>query len=277
MNHCLIITAYKDIESLNLIISKTPNQWGIYIHLDKKSTVKVEEINNRAIVLQTYSVNYASINHLKAIIKLLSLAHKENYDYYHIISGQDFFATNPDNFDSIIGNKHNNYLDLFPLPRKDGWWHGGLMIYQHRTLSSFGDIRYGWLKVANDILYYIQRMGLHRKAPNFPLYGGSVYCSLHRDFIDYVLTNDFAINFLKELSHTTCSEEIYFQTVIMNSPFKESVVANQLRYIDWSVPHGPKFLVIEDLDKIITSKTLFCRKIDSKISFDLIRRLEKEI
>lgn len=164
-------------------------------------------------------------------------------------------------------------MDIFPLPRKDGWWHGGLMIYQHKTLASFGDIRYGWLKRLNKILYYVQRLGFHRRSPVFPLYGGSVYCSLHRDFIDYLLTNDFASEFLKKLNHTTCSEEIYFQTIIMNSPFKESVIANQLRYIDWSVPNGPKFLDVNDFEKIMLSNTLFCRKIDSQISKELIKKL----
>ena len=31
MNHCLIITAYKDIENLNRLIHYAPEEWGIYI------------------------------------------------------------------------------------------------------------------------------------------------------------------------------------------------------------------------------------------------------
>lgn len=52
MNHCLIITAYKDIENLNRLIHYAPEEWGIYIHLDKKSSIRKEEIDKRAHVYQ---------------------------------------------------------------------------------------------------------------------------------------------------------------------------------------------------------------------------------
>lgn len=36
MRHCIIMTAYKDIDMINEIISYLPDDWGCYVHLDKK-------------------------------------------------------------------------------------------------------------------------------------------------------------------------------------------------------------------------------------------------
>lgn len=43
-----------------------------------------------------------------------------------------------------------------------------------------------------------------------------------------------------------------------------------MRYIDWSVISPPKFLTVEDYEKIISSRTLFCRKIESKTATELL-------
>ena len=63
----------------------------------------------------------------------------------------------------------------------------------------------------------------------------------------------------------------------MNSPFKNDVVPNNLRYIDWSLKLMPKTLCIDDLDKICASNTLFARKIESEVSKDLIYALSNKI
>ena len=273
MKHCLIISAYKDVKAINMLIQYTPIEWGVFVHIDKKSSIDTNNINSRATTIKEYKVNWGSVEHLKAILLLLKLAVKKEYDYYHIISGQDFFAINPKSFDSIVGEKQNNYMDLFPLPM-DGWWHGGYMIYEHKTLSSFGDIRSGWLGRLNRKLNFIQGVtGVHRRKPQFDMFGGSVYCSLYVDFVRYLLNDEFSKGFLSKLNNTTCSEEIYFQTIIMNSPYKNKVISNHLRYIDWTVPNGPKVLLLDDYSKIIESGSLFCRKVDSNCSHQLLEKL----
>lgn len=55
MRHCLIMTAYKDAEMINSIIDETPVSWGVYIHIDAKSSLLSSMINNRAIVIKKIS------------------------------------------------------------------------------------------------------------------------------------------------------------------------------------------------------------------------------
>lgn len=97
MRHCLIMTAYKDAEMINSIIDETPVSWGVYIHIDAKSSLLSSMINNRAIVIKKYRIYWGGIEHLYAFIELMSMALNsgENYDYYHLITGQDYYAIPP--------------------------------------------------------------------------------------------------------------------------------------------------------------------------------------
>ena len=63
----------------------------------------------------------------------------------------------------------------------------------------------------------------------------------------------------------------------MNSPYKNTVVANNLRYIDWSLITEPKVLDLEDYDNVIRSGSLFGRKFDYNISNTLVDKIDKTI
>lgn len=67
---------------------------------------------------------------------------------------------------------------------------------------------------------------------------------------------------MKTMQFTFCSEEIYFQTVLLNSEHAKNIVNDCLRYIDWSSGRGgyPAFLDVTDYEKIKTSNNIFARK-----------------
>ena len=81
-------------------------------------------------------------------------------------------------------------------------------------------------------------------------------------------------SFFNRLRFTFGSDEVFFHTVVMNSEFKQSVVNDNLRYIDWNNPeYGPKILGYEDWVILQESKALIARKfhsIKSKILMDLL-------
>lgn len=109
--------------------------------------------------------------------------------------------------------------------------------------------------------------------PNYTIYGGSVYCSLPSIAVEYLLECDIAKQMLVELKYSAIGEEIFFQTVFMNSPFKSLVIPNNLRYSDWSVINAPKVLNESDFNSIVNSKVLFCRKVDKIVSDKLLEIL----
>ena len=278
MKHCLLITAYKDSELINRFISKVPDDWGIFVHIDRKSSINALDISNKAITKKIYKVYWGSIEHVKAYIYLMKLAIMHNYDYYHLVTGQDYFASNPSEFDSVLGNEGINYIDIFTLPRAN-WRDGDFSTFKIKTLSSFGDIRFGMIHKLDRIFTEIQRRtkNLNKVPNNWKLYGGSVYCSLHHSFVNWVLNSELTYRLLDDLKNTTCGEELFFQTLIMCSPFKYNVNPSHLRYIDWTVWSPPKILTIEDFEKITSNNYLFCRKIDTTNSMDLCTRLDSHL
>jgi len=73
------------------------------------------------------------------------------------------------------------------------------------------------------------------------------------------------------MRYSFCSEEIYFQSVLINSDLKQTIQNNNLRYIDWQSNRGgtPSYLDSTDVDKIISRDYLFARKFDDKSSEQL--------
>ena len=216
------------------------------------------------------------MEHLKAFIFLLQQAYDDNakFDYYHFITGQDFYSINPVDFDKVLGKDGNSYFEVHPCPREN-WWGGGFEIIKFRTISSYFDIRNNRIaKLINTLYRQLQRiLNLTRPLPDYPLFCGSVYGSIHESAVNFILNSEIAKDLLNRLKDSTCGEEIYFQTILMNSLFANKIINDNLRYIDWNVCSPPKFLNEEDYERIISSRTLFCRKIDSYISSKLLNML----
>lgn len=276
MNHCVIMTVYKNADHINRLIKTLPLNWGIYIHIDKKSEIQESDIDSRAKVIKKWKIYWGSINHLKAVLDLLKLSLIDNcgFNYYHIISGQDYLASSPEKFDRILGENNNIYLDYFDIPYKR-WdcWGEGNWIYQKRSLALFADVRYGVARRINNLVSGFQvKFGLLQRLPSYKLYGGPLYCSLTKEAVEEILNSNITAHLLKHLKFSLCGEEIFFQTILMNSPLRNKIKGNNLRYVDWSVEVPPKVLHIEDYDKIVDKNFLFCRKIEYPQSLPLLEK-----
>lgn len=57
MKHCVLMTVYKDYDLINKIISSLPEQWGIFVHIDKKSNI--EDIKN-VIAIKKHKIYWGS-------------------------------------------------------------------------------------------------------------------------------------------------------------------------------------------------------------------------
>jgi hypothetical protein len=90
--------------------------------------------------------------------------------------------------------------------------------------------------------------------------------------VDFTNNND---NVMKRFKYTYVSDEIYFQTVLLNSMIAgDTIVNDNLRYIDWSSKKRglPAFLDITDYEKIKLSNKIFARKFH-EVDSDELKRL----
>ena len=73
-----------------------------------------------------------------------------------------------------------------------------------------------------------------------------------------------------------CPDEMFFQTLVMASPFAARVVARNYRYVQWPAgsSRNPQVLVEDDLARIRASGAHFCRKLEGGRSAGLRVRLD---
>jgi core-2/I-Branching enzyme len=124
-----------------------------------------------------------------------------------------------------------------------------------------------------------KKVGFTRKIKkSFPkLYGGATWWSLTTACCNYVLDYIKANpSFLKGFNYTFCAEELFFQTIILNSPFKDKVVNNNMRLIIWEMRNGniPANLDESDLETILKSDKLFARRFEYPVSKPLLEQLK---
>lgn len=289
MKHGILITAYKKVDHLIRLIESLNDDkdFSFYIHIDKKSKISDDEIlnlrnlNQVAVVVKKFNVNWGGYNHLKAFLFLAQEAIKDpQITYIHTITGQDFPVKSNREIKSFFDeNEGSEYIESFPFPL-EGWPGGGfdrIKYYNYYDKLNPSSKVQKWLI---SFLVSIQKVfKMERKIDRVcgKIYGGSTYWSLTRNFLSYVF--DFIDRnpwFLKMFEHTFCAEEIFFQTIIMNSPFKNKVINCNLRYITWEYRNGsmPAILDSSDFEKIIDSKAIFARKLDFPISEPLFKQLQ---
>ena len=268
MKQAILITAYKQIDQLVNIIDFFDDNYTFYIHIDRKSKVNLAPLQSlvgkKIFVYREYPVYWGGITHLKAILFLASKAlQNEENSYFHLITGQDFPAKPLTYFDKGF-DQSKDYIRINEMPRKEWPLNGGMDRIDYYN-------PYDWVNAKQivrwmNLLVRIQKIFKLKRSypPEFPkLYAGSTWWSLTRNTLQYVIdythNNPMIINRMK---YTFCSEEMYFQTIIQNSPCAQNVVDDNLRYIDWVSGRGgkPAFLDSNDFPEITASNKLFARK-----------------
>lgn len=293
MKQIYLIHAYHHLEYLNYLIGILSGiESVVYVNIDKKSTLDCSKIDHRAIqVRERVSINWGGWSQCAATLNSLRQIHAEQPEYGHVIfiSGQDLpvYAT------AAIAEqlqKGTQYIDCKSI---DEDWPQAKKRLQHFHLSELTRIyvrRKGLAGIAGRVLYrggyylanYTLRLvkGGWRKLPlGLKAYGGSQWWMLDQACVQHILEytgkHPELISFFRK---TFCSDELFFHTIIMNSPFRGQV-APMRRYTDWAnSPDGksPKVLGIEDYEAIKASGDLICRKVDPVKSLELINRMAEE-
>lgn len=73
--------------------------------------------------------------------------------------------------------------------------------------------------------------------------------------------------------HCSTPDESFFQTLVMNSPYKDKRV-DYLHYVDWSEDKSsPKILTMKDIEKLKHSGKLMARKFDIALDGKIVEEL----
>jgi len=272
MRQAILITAYKDVPALIELVQSFGDGFNFYIHIDGGKNIDVSTLRvfNNVKIYDRYKVNWAGINHLKAILLLTDEALKnEENTFFHLITGEDFPIKSKSEF--LLLDQSKNYLENFKLPNDSWAGNGGLDRLAYYYLYDLFDAKKRWGNIIIGLFLRSQKKLKLRRTPpsifNGALYGGSTYWSLNRGALDFVIRYTHSNpSFLRRLRYTFCAEEMYFQTILMNSEWASTICNDNLRYIDWSSGRGgyPAYLDTTDFKHLLASGKYFARKIRHK-------------
>ncbi len=244
----------------------------IYIHVDQKNTAEFQSTinqfkNNSRVVFieETYKVYWGSYNQILATLALIKAAVKSNSeDYCMLLSGQDFLIKKPSELLNFFkSNKGSEYMVHFKLPDVQ-WQDGGLNRLGNYHLNF---PKHPWFSnKLNAAIGKLQTAIKFKRRPFFQQYGGSNWFNLSIEALRYIVNYlDKNPAYLKTFKYSLTADEIFIQSILMNSEFKSKMIPQDLRYTNWSTgPEYPKILRESDFEELIhVESKFFARKFDA--------------
>ncbi len=274
-----LILAHNNPPQLARLVTRLDSdQTDIYIHIDGKSNIepfqfalrhcKVRFIVNRVKVhWGGYSMVQATVNSLKEI-----LANKEKYEYIQLLSAQDYPIRPLSQFHEFLyqnkGKAFMHFLSVY-----DEWQEAIPRVTQYHLINFNFPGMYKVEKLVNKLLP-------RRKLPNhMEAVGRSQWFTINADCVAYIVDYlDKPSAFRNFFKFSWAPDEMIFQTILYNSPYRECMVNDNLLYLDWSAGlPNPKVLTMADKNAMQTSGKFFARKFSEATDPNILNELDKII
>lgn len=279
MKVALLIHVHTNPVQVGRLVSRLRHEdVDIYINVDAKVDIEQfeNEIGDSAVFLQNrVEVRWGRFSQVQQILNSFEEIISKDRGYSHIlfISGLDYPVQPIGKIVEYLNkNTDKSFIDYHIL-KDDEWSKLMKKRYEYWYFLPEKDIRNNiWVK------RILQRIGFKRKYPFSEVYYGSCWFCLTTEVVKYLLNytkrNPRVVNFFK---NSGCSDELYIQSVLLNSPLKENLVNEIFRYFDWSAAgKSPKILTMEDYPSIEKSGAWFARKLDMNVDAGLFDELDKK-
>lgn len=279
-----ILQIHKNPNQVNSFIYQliSEGQADVFVHIDKKNyqNIQGDIIESPYVKVLDNSINceWGDISQVDATLLLLRevLASKNQYDFVCLRSGQDLLIK--DGFKDFLQNNKNK---IFMASRGESRTNLALMEISFPKITRRRYNSAHPARIYRRVLQSLYRKGINI-SPNtnhwpkeYTLYSGYQWFSIPygaaRYVLDFVDENKWYREFFE---NTLCPDEWFFHTLIMNSPYKEDVVDNNLVFIKWgdtlSTRNSPQNLTMDDKRLINESNQYFARKFDQNIDSKVI-------
>lgn len=283
MKHAYLIMAHTQIVQLKKLIHFLDHDENdIYVHIDKKckETFFYTTQNAKLVLVDNpSSVKWGGYSQIELELRLLKLAMTQaKYDYYHLLSGQcmpikthteisGFFEKY--NGYEFIGFQNTDYSA--ELRNKIGTYH----IFQNIVGNSKKPLL-RIFRLIDHVLVFLQiKVGIDRREKGVVYGKGGNWFSISERCAKYVVSKEGWIK--KHFHMTSCGDEIFLQTVILNSNFANQLYNGKcpsLRYTDWT--RGcPYIFRLDDFDELMSAPAdaLFARKFSPIVDNAIIDKL----
>lgn len=270
----ILIIAHNNLWNLKKIIESLDSKYfDFFIHIDLKSNIKIEEIEklskiSKINIYKEKDIRWADFSQVECELFLMKMVNNNqyNYSYLHLISGVDMpIKSSKEIYDFFEKNKGKEFVHFQNEQLnsiKQEWikyYHLFMKNYRNNALS----------KKLNKLFIIFQKLlKVNRiKKSNYKFVTGANWFSITNEFAKYVISKEKEIK--KTFKHTRSADEIFLQTILYNSKYKENLYYKKfddnyigcMRLIDWN-RGNPYVWKKDDYEQIIKSNYMFARKFD---------------
>jgi hypothetical protein len=275
MRIAYVVSAYKNPEHLARLVGRlhTGHDTTFVVHVDRKTDARVYDsmrerldVHDRVTFLPRHACHWGGFGHVRASLKGIAEVRGSGWDpdYVILLSGQDY-PIKPNAYvqEFLERGEGKSFFLHFPLPT-DSWTHGGLDRIQ----------RWHW-----------RYRGLHLWLPlrrtlpgGLSPWGGSAYWIVSRSALrtiaEFVEANPSYVRFFR---HVDIPDELFFQTILLNSREAERCVDFRLHYTEWSRSPAPAILTRDDFPHLVESTCLFARKFDQSVDREVLDLIDERL
>ncbi len=289
--HAYLLMIHENSLVLNRLIRLIDDNWNdIYIHIDKNaknidtSEIKQFAQKSKVYFVKRHKVYWGTNSIMEAEIELFKAAAKQQYQYYHLLSGADLpIKTQKEIHDFFEENNGKEFIHFGTEQyQKDIQERYNRYHFFTKQLGRKRDKKF-WVQLETYSLAIQRRLHVNREKRNdFSFYGGANWCSVTYDFVVCLLKQYKDMK--THLRFTQNSDETLAQTVAMNSKFAKKLYIQEfsnssisnVREIDWN-RGTPYVFHTEDFEILMNSPCMFARKFDEKTDREIIERIYEKI
>lgn len=250
-----------------------------FIHLDRKCAIDdfffLKRMPNVELIKRRHNVKWGGFSMVEAILDSFKevLGFEEPFDYVNLLSGQDYPIKSLSEFTAFLNmNPKHSFLEFHT---GDHDW-----IKEARYRISryyFTDYKFKGSTFLESVVNFLFPS---KKLPiDFEIIGHSGWFTIDHESAAYVV-QFFNKNksFIRKFRFSWGSDEFLIQSILYNSPLKDKIINNNLRYIDWSEGKAsPKILTVKDIEKLNESNSFFARKFDLHKDYEILDILDRKI
>ena len=217
-----------------------------------------------------YANGWGSFKLVQATLDAMEHFRELPYDYFINLSGQCYPLRPVEQIKQRLAAENGrSFMEYEPFPRPR--WseeNGGYRRVERIFFRPF--------KHAS--IWSVPRL---RKIPlGMRPYGGSQWFCLHKSHVEFVLSfleeHPEVVTFYK---HSLIPDEMFFQTILMNSELRDEIINDSKRFTDWSKKCTPlpATLLSEDVPRLERSGKFFARKFDTSMDARVLDILDARL
>ena len=285
MKHAYLIIAHKFDKTFKTLIELLDDKDNdIFVHMDAKldsyDPAKTEKLAKKSHVYHVKRTNVCWGGYSQINVELLLVEKAINtgkYGYYHLISGEDLPLMKQSEMHKFFEkNKGKEFLDF----QSEQFGCNDRVRYWYPFQEKWG--RKHW--PITKMMIVLQKPFIRRNK-NIEFQKGQNWFSITDDFARYVISKKTWIE--EVFRKTWCCDEVFLQTVLVNSKYKDNVYCDKrsanswknsccMRYIDW-LRGGPYIFRSEDYDELMSCGMCFARKFDAEVDDKIIDKIKKKL